>query len=370
MFKTKRRFQSLTYALNIFVSILLFINIVQLSAYVLNQKKTDNAVYPHNRTGAQFIHGSSLNNTFPDIYYIILDGYANDSILSSFYNFKQNPFTGFLKINKFLVASSSRTNYIATFESLTSSLNFSYLDSINAEVSIVNNKVCRYLKDIGYKIVHVRSGYAVTRENDLADVILPLQNLNEFERTLMRCTIFRLDDLFGYVHYSTLKEQLKVINKVFEIQPPKFVFIHIVSPHPPYVCDENGNFKRSTRMINDWWEPKEDYIRQVKFINHSMRDFISHILASAKTQPIIIVQSDHGPWLKTNSVSNVYNARSLILNAYHIPYPWKNKLYNSITPVNSFPIIFNNLFHDSIAMLKDIPMDSAGISKYVQTQAD
>jgi hypothetical protein len=218
-----------------------------------------------------------------------------------------------------------------------------------------------YLKNKGYKIVHVRSGYSVTRENEYADTTIALNNLGEFERTLLRHSIFRLDDLIGYAQYKTLKEQLSVMYNVFNVKGPKYAFLHIVSPHPPYVCDENGNFKSSPRIINVWWEPKKDYLTQLKYINKEVIKFVSEIFNQSKVKPIVIVQSDHGPWIQSHSFKDIYNTRSMILNAYYIPYGWKDKLYSTITPVNSFRIIFNGIFNDSIPILKDIPLDSASV---------
>lgn len=127
------------------------------------------------------------------------------------------------------------------------------------------------------------------------------------------------------------------------------------------MCDENGNFKSSPRIINTWWEPKEYYLTQLKFINKEIIKFISEIFKQSKIKPVIIIQSDHGPWIQSNSFQDIYNTRSMILNAYNIPYNWKNKLYPTISPVNSFRFIFNELFNDSIPLLKDIPLDSMNV---------
>ncbi|HEY4798667.1 MAG TPA: sulfatase-like hydrolase/transferase, partial [Bacteroidia bacterium] len=158
--------------------------------------------------------------------------------------------------------------------------------------------------------------------------------------------------------YKTLKEQLTVIYDVFNVKGPKYVFLHIVSPHPPYMCDENGNFKSSPRVSNVWWEPKKDYLIQLKFINKETIKFINEIFKQSKKEPVIIVQSDHGPFIQSKNFKEIYDARSMILNSYYIPYSGKEKLYPTITPVNSFRLVFNGIFKDSLPLLKDIPLDS------------
>lgn len=362
LFRAKRTFHSLTYAFNIFVLILFLLNFIRLSVSFI---KTENNTLADETSNN--ILTIQRKDSLPDIYYIILDGYANNSVLSEIYHYKKNNLTDYLSKNDFFVAENSRTNYISTSPALSSSLNYSYLDSNEQKNSIYNNKVSEYLSGKGYKIVHVRSGFSVTRENYDADTTITLENLSEFERTLLRYSIFRLDDLLGYARYKTLKEQLSVMYDVFKVKGPKYVFIHIVSPHPPYVCDKNGNFKSSPRIINVWWEPKEDYLTQIKYINTETIKFISEIIKRSKVRPIIILQSDHGPWIQSNSFQDIYNTRSMILNAYHIPYNWKNKLYPTITPVNSFRFIFNGLFNDSISLLKDIPLDSQRVKSNINS---
>ena len=361
LYKTKRTFHSLTYTLNIFVLVLFSLNLLRLSFFVITADKKS-IVYESSDTSTHFQN----NDSMPDIYYIILDAYANDSILSEIYHYKKNSLTEFIKERNFFIASGSRTNYISTLPSLSSSLNYSYLDSIDRGADgqkniIYKNRVSGYLKNKGYEIVHVKSGFAVSRENYDADTTIRLENMSEFERTLLQYSILRLDDLLGYARYLTLKEQLTAMYAVFNVKGPKYVFLHIVSPHPPYVCDENGKFRSSKRVINVWWEPKEDYASQLKYINKEMIRFISEILKRSKVKPIIILQSDHGPFIQSNSLQDIYNTRSMILNSYYIPYSWKSKLYSTITPVNSFRLLFNGLFDDSIPIIKDIPLDSSTV---------
>ncbi len=359
--KRKKTFKSFTYYCNSFVIILLIINFLNLINSIIDYKKTTEREHPPI---------TQANDSMPDIYYIILDAYANDSILSQVYGYPQNTLTQYLKKENFFVAPLSKTNYISTSPSLSSSLNLGYLDTAEIKLEknrdyIYNNDVSNYLQSKGYKIVHIRSGYSVTRENYNADTTIMLNNLGEFERTLLKYTILRLDDVLGYLRYKTLKEQLSVMYGVFNVKGPKYVFLHIVSPHPPYICDEFGNFKAGRKISEAWWEPKSDYLAQLKYINKEVINFVEEIFKKSSNQPIIIIQSDHGPWISSNSFYEIYEARSKILNSYYIPYNWKNKLYPTITPVNSFRVIFNELFNDSLEILKDIPLDSVTTKKYL-----
>jgi hypothetical protein len=74
---------------------------------------------------------------------------------------------------------------------------------------------------------------------------------------------------------------------------------------------------------------------------------VDTLLAESETPPIIIIQSDHGPWIQPK------DRRMWILNAYYLP-DHQDKLYSTITPVNTFRIIFNAYFGGTYDRLNDV----------------
>ena len=67
----------------------------------------------------------------PDIYYLILDGYANSSTLKEVYGYDNQGFEDYLEEKGFKVASESRSNYAITALSLASSLNMEYINYLS-----------------------------------------------------------------------------------------------------------------------------------------------------------------------------------------------------------------------------------------------
>ena len=65
----------------------------------------------------------------PDIYVILLDGYARADVLSEYYGFDNGPFIQGLERRGFQVGAASEANYTWTFLSLASTLNMDYLPS-------------------------------------------------------------------------------------------------------------------------------------------------------------------------------------------------------------------------------------------------
>ena len=138
------------------------------------------------------IAGSGVGSK-PDIYYIILDGYGRQDTMSHLYGFDNEPFLKELEKRGFFIARESISNYAQTHLSLSSTLNFEYLEtdltgesSLQAEIekladdsqdrtyvynAVKNNALLRFLKSAGYKSVHIASGRTdMTDQNEFANI--------------------------------------------------------------------------------------------------------------------------------------------------------------------------------------------------------
>ena len=149
------------------------------------------------------------------------------------------------------------------------------------------------------------------------------------------------------------------------MEGPKFVFTHIMAPHPPFVLDAAGNAIEPDRPYNIGdatsfnGTPDEyasGYIGEVRFLNQRLMNVIDLILAQSKQPPIIIIQGDHGPGKHISLVelnNTCLKERYSILNAYYFPDGDYRHLYPSITPVNSFRVVLNQYFDSGLELLED-----------------
>lgn len=296
---------------------------------------------------------------YPNIYYLVLDGYANQKVLKKYYNYDNAQFIDFLRTKQFYVADSSFSNYYYTSYSLSSTLNMGYHNSDDANTNFLDkirsNKVLEVLKATGYKTYRLQSGYSVTSGLNQIDSTITINALNEFERSILKYSICRLDDLFGFFPFYRLNSQIEKLNMLVDIQSssPKFIFIHIVAPHPPFVFDENGNRAFSKKDGDNSWEPKQNYVNQLKYINKVAENFIESALAKDKSS-VFILQSDHGPWITSRSASDVFESRSMILNAIKFPDTLNyDILYKNISSVNTFRAIFKTHIDSSYNLIPD-----------------
>ena len=315
----------------------------------------------------------SLNSTHPDIYYFILDGYANSKVLNEFFNFDNKIHEKFLVNKGFYVTDESRCNYMSTFLSLNSTLNMRYLDTYNSlsnqsKKSIIskstkNNAVAKYLKKKGYKTINIDGGLGPLSHNINYDYNLALEEFSffgEFNVAFLHTTPLQI--FIGYLidthHKKSVLYAFDKIPKLDNIEGPKFVTSHIVSPHPPYFFDENGKelINNSIRMNNEW-NNKNQYLGQIRFLNKKMEVLIDDLLNKSKNT-VIIIQSDHGSsflsgdWKKPKP--KFIKERSLIINNIYINNSDYKNYYNNISSVNTFRVLFNDLFNDNLEILKDI----------------
>jgi len=136
--------------------------------------------------------------------------------------------------------------------------------------------------------------------------------------------------------------------KIPDIDEATFVYSHIMCPHPPWFFDSSGakEFSPFGTEQNDMVE--EGYLGNLVFLNKKLEMLIDRILSESTIPPIIILQGDHGLWWAEDKLGHF-----AILNAYYIPGMDNQLLYESISPVNSFRVIFNLYFESDYELLED-----------------
>jgi len=313
----------------------------------------------------------------PDIYYIVLDGYARADSMERVYGFDNSEFLDSLIDKGFYIASESQSNYINTKNSLSSSMNMRYLDiSEHPHELIPNNALLDFVQSIGYTYVHMDSGYVFTRRNRNADVEFIGDNplhllLNDYSAVVLKSTIiqpiarslgFNIDSPFAPNLRKLFQDSMENLKAIPHISGPTFTFSHNLPPHPPYVFDRNGNTPRDSNYeeINMMWKDIDLYVDEIVYINNEILEVVDEIMERSKIEPIIVVQGDHGTALNL-PYSQSYDKpseqlaweRPKILNAYYFPQSCNSNLYPDISPVNSFRVIFNSCLGTDFDILED-----------------
>ena len=246
-----------------------------------------------------------------------------------------------------------------------------------------NNLVMRNFKSAGYQVYNISSGAWNTGSVNIADEHLCSKNQNIDYRTLYQLkqiSVLRAFDIFikeptsrifHQQHRDTILCQFGEITKIKQItEEPVFVFMHVLTPHEPFVFGPNGEEVDYKYTLGPNVEtpfgptykfgltPSEEikaYRDQVIYVTKILRQTIDNLLENSDNPPIIIIQSDTGPTINFPGITKKESdiGRLSIFNAYYFPNKEYNLLYNDITPVNSFRIVFDSQFQTNYGLLED-----------------
>lgn len=329
------------------------------------------------------IVANMTSSDLPDVYYIISDGHARSDILQEVYGVDNTEFIDFLKNNNFFIAENSTTNYSMTVLSIFASLNMEYIKprtdgvvGMNDFIEVLrNSKVRSFFEDLGYFFISFSTGFSPTELVDADLYLMSPDTLTEYQTVLLGMTpldvlsIEVLESIKAKSHSQRVLYSLKALPELAKSPNPKFVFVHIVSPHPPFIFDKDGNFltQRGFYSMNDASDyrsmpnqTKDSYIygysQQIQYFDKQLQKSLEGLLSNITRPSIIIVQSDHGPG-SSFSFSSLEKSdlpeRYGILNAYYFYDYDYSKLYSKITPVNSFRVILSQYFSNNQDLIED-----------------
>ncbi len=320
----------------------------------------------------------------PDIYYIVLDGYARHDVMRDLYGFDNTPFLARLRARGFQISERSRANYCKTLHALAASLNMSYLHELmdvssksvdNAPLLrlVRSNRVTHLLRERGYDIVAFASGYELAEFSKIDLYLDGGGGWTEFTNVLLATT--PVPALLGERgdpharHRRRLEYILDEIPRIPRAPRPRFVFAHLLAPHPPFVFDREGNAVEVERGFgfydgSDYYKhggTREEYVtgyaEQARWVTARLERTLDALLERyGDAPPIVIVHSDHGPGsrLDWKSVPDTdLRERFGILMAAYLPGQPAVDLGETFSPVNVFRMVFGVYFGAELGPVVD-----------------
>ncbi len=377
--KSKKYLSPMVLLFNIISIIIIVIPLFQIISFYSKYGK----VYFSNSDYVSKSKTQNISKDFedqPDIYYFIIERYGRNDTLKNIYGFNNSEFSDYLKGKGFSIPKKSWANYTQTQLSLASSLNMNYVDQLMKDpkdsgndhplINLIEDyKVWHFLKSKGYTFVHSGSWWSGTVFNRYANKNINIPALSEFSELVFNRTIFfpiiiKLQiPLFNHRLNNWIRPFYKFdeLAKIPEMKEPTYTFTHFMMTHEPFVFDKDGNYVSEEDINNK--DIKQNYREQIIFTNKKFQELINTLLEkSGNIPPIIIIQSDEGPypeqyemdsqnydWSKANE--DEVREKMAILNAYYLPHGGDKLLTDFITPVNSFRLIFNYYFDQNFEIL-------------------
>jgi hypothetical protein len=302
----------------------------------------------------------------PDIYLFIVDEFASLDTIESVFGHDHSAFVRRLQNAGFFIARESRGLYVWTPEAVAAVLNMEAVPKkAAAGMLIKKNRVTRLLREQGYRIFDFpyedltaldgaeRHFYHAPERDSFL--------FNDFYRTLVEMSPFfscvekwRNDER----QYARFFRQR--ILHVFETMPalvtlrgPKFVLVHLFSPHAPFVFDRRGGPVPPRHQLD--YSVRTYYLDQYLYISQRLAETAEMILRRSTTAPVIIIMSDHGyrgsirkPFVHVVSAEE---KRKIFLALLLPGFPAEG-LRSDMSPLNVFRLVFNHYFGLDLAEVR------------------
>lgn len=329
---------------------------------------------------AQTDQAAAADENHPDIYYIVFDEFAGFDAMRKYWKYNGvDQFVNFLKEKGFFVAENSRSSSIDTLHQLSTRLNYQTypLDGKYQNTyfnDIADSRVARYLKERGYTIVvfdETRASFAYPAkppviadysfEYDPETMMSSGGFFDDFGILVANNTmvsafsnLYDLNNPMLEQHKNMISFTVNKLANMSDVPTPKFVYVHLMVPHMPFMFDENGNYVDQSFHTN-WSYYLGNYI----YTTQIAEEMINNILSSADPEnpPVIILQSDHGARNKavagTNSVlleNYPEEYKQHIMFTMNLPGYDFSTIPQDVDPINTFPIVFNYLFDADIPL--------------------
>lgn len=343
----------------------------------------------------------------PDIYYILLEDYANQTTLKSQLNFDNSNFLDQLATEGFYNSPGALSNYPYTVNSVASTFNANYLsDMINKFSSsgnqtlvpyfstVKNSPVISQLKSMGYSYHLLGDWYETSNSSPLADRSYVQDNqivfmnhaytLNDFTDLRVQKNIFwylfqagvkigsyRVLGYNSQDDISMVKSQLAQLHSL-AAQPAggRLIFAQILAPHNEFYFNADGSLNNNPDPNNLGKSVAAKYTGEIQYMNSQIQSLVTQIKKNSGGKANIVIQSDEGPpvdVLNNNSAKPLsldsssenmakwpkaqLQAKFGVLASYYVPGASDADLAAAADPVNIFRLIFNVNFGSKLSYL-------------------
>jgi len=359
--KVRRSLGSITTALNVVAFVLLLLVAIPAARGAADALGASDEQGPSATAGALPVDGRKR-----DIYHIVLDRYGSRDAMRTGFGVDNADFEAWLRQQGFQVVDGAHANYARTTLSLGAMLGMSLLDDIAAAAGpgsqdlnpvvrrIRDSRAGAFLQDQGYEHIHIGSWFTQTRDSRIADEVHIPSAEASFDSTLydlsMLPAVLGEPDsklVFARRHADSGLFGLDLLEDLRDDQGPKYVFAHVLLPHPPYVFLEDGTFDPGRATLRS----------QLTFTNERLKRFLEPLLALPEEErPIIILQGDEGPYPQRlfddetgfeweQATDEELVTKFGILDAWFMPGPeGEDPLPRGMTNVNTYPELFRRYF--------------------------
>lgn len=316
--KLTRQYLKLNLFLNILFLLLTTIEFAKFCQFSIKNNKVMSVVANNN-------HWSK-----PNVYFLMLDGYAKNRNLKTYWNYNNSNFTNSLKKQGFYNIEDSHTDYNLTIETVTSmftsekvisSASLSSSAEKQRNASQLENKlrnksvVIKKFQKNGYDFYN----FFVTVIDNINSQQYPFASNSIYKNSIYQVILQGIGWTNSFFIIQSDLDRIEEVRKISKLQinrkQPSFIYFHMMSTHFPFCLNEKQEFVfyENPKIFGEYImsltenikfhmnvESKKDFmIWRYRYINHLIKInqlVIPLIEFIRKSDPnaILVVASDHG----------------------------------------------------------------------------
>lgn len=346
----------------------------------------------------------------PSIIHVTLDGYSRGDVLTEVYGYDNAPFLRSLEAMGFAVFDAARSPYNQTLPNMAAVFSGEYLDfgrlkreTLNADDMrrmlgrhVGDSPVMAFLRRLGYTILATDTGYEFFDFRNVDRLSSPRRGASPFslfeatlyKRSGLNVLVTRGRDLVlgaddGAATRGSLGWVARHVNELVRhafsapfpetARGPYFLYQHILSPHPPFTIDRDG--QDWARYANLFYEIIDGshvihgsdairkayiagYSEKLAYTNRALQGRVTELIDATPGPVIVILHGDHGGGAyfeqQDGDATCVRERFSPLLAIYASDPAWHEaiveKLRRSPNLANIYPAIFDSVFGTELGL--------------------
>lgn len=361
-----------------FIKFNFYLNVVFVTFSVLEVVKTLKKEFSSSQK--EYGINTITNVKYPNVYILIIDGYANKESLNKYWSFDNSPFINNLIEKGFKYIANSRSNYCYTIRSLSSMLNYDYLTKEEAQNKyrildkIKYNKCFDLFKKAEYSIYNF-SLNNIDECKDYVDTKYSFKENKSLGYQILSKSIFAIffeEFFFGQKYLNKVDRDKNIIKQLYKTislkKETKLVLFHNMSLHYPFNSEEGKVYNKQpsdfiaayntkeiltfgNKIIDTLW--MRDYLVELKNSNNNILKIVDNI-QHEDNNAVILLLSDHGFRFMTG-VTGAEGKKEAYMNfeAIYLPNRKYENISDNITPINLMRLITNYSLHTNLEKISD-----------------